>query len=87
MFPGGDNGPYVPSTISALFLGGRVKALHGGHLVVSGTVWYRGRLPGLPEDFIGVEIDQVGLGGDGSYQGHRYFRWSVSVLSFLSSLS
>ena len=69
-----ENGPYVPSAISSLFLGGRVKALHG-HLVVSGVVWYRGKLPGINEDVVGIEIDQVGLGSDGTFQGHRYFRW------------
>ncbi|XP_057381100.1 uncharacterized protein LOC130703676 [Daphnia carinata] len=69
-----ENGPYVPSAISSLFLGGRVKALHGGHLVVTGVVWYRGKLPGITEDIVGIEIDQVGLGGDGTFQGHRYFR-------------
>lgn len=69
-----EHGPYVPSAISSLFLGGRVKALHGGHLVVTGIVWYRGRLPGFNEDVVGIELDQVGLGGDGTFQGHRYFR-------------
>lgn len=74
-----ENGPYVPSAISSLFLGGRVKALHGGHLVVTGVVWYRGKLPGITEDIVGIEIDQVGLGGDGTFQGHRYFRWYVCL--------
>ena len=79
-----ENGPYVPSAISSLFLGGRVKALHGGHLVVTGIVWYRGKLPGITEDIVGIEIDQVGLGGDGTFQGHRYFRWYV--VSFLFAI-
>lgn len=77
-----ENGPYVPSAISSLFLGGRVKALHGGHLVVTGIVWYRGKLPGITEDIVGIEIDQVGLGGDGTFQGHRYFRWYVYIYIF-----
>jgi hypothetical protein len=80
-----ENGPYVPSAISSLFLGGRVKALHGGHLVVTGIVWYRGKLPGITEDIVGIEIDQVGLGGDGTFQGHRYFRWYV--VSFLLAIN
>lgn len=80
-----ENGPYVPSAISSLFLGGRVKALHGGHLVVTGTVWYRGRLPGINEDVVGIELDQVGLGGDGTFQGHRYFRWYDALNSLQST--
>lgn len=76
----------MPSAISSLFLGGRVKALHGGHLVVTGVVWYRGKLPGISEDIVGIEIDQVGLGGDGTFQGHRYFRWYVaSYLAYTAS--
>jgi len=71
-----ENGPYVPSVISSLFLGGRVKALHGGQVVVTGIVWYRGKLPGITDDVVGIEIDQVGLGSDGTFQGHRYFRCS-----------
>ena len=80
-----ENGPYVPSAISSLFLGGRVKALHGGHLVVTGVVWYRGKLPGITEDIVGIEIDQVGLGGDGTFQGHRYFRWYVCPTKWIIS--
>jgi len=72
-----NDGPYVPTAITSLYLGGRVKALHGGHLVVSGVVWYRGKLPGINEDVVGIEIDQVGLGSDGTFQGHRYFRCSA----------
>lgn len=71
-----ENGPYVPSAIGSLFLGGRVKALHSGQVIVTGVVWYRGKLPGISEDVVGIELDQVGLGGDGTWQGHRYFRCS-----------
>jgi hypothetical protein len=73
-----ENGPYVPSAIGSLFLGGRVKALHSGQVIVTGVVWYRGKLPGISEDVVGIELDQVGLGGDGTWQGHRYFRWYVN---------
>lgn len=64
-----------------------MKALHGGHLVVTGIVWYRGKLPGITEDIVGIEIDQVGLGGDGTFQGHRYFRWYVYIYIFFATFS
>jgi len=47
-------------------------------VIVTGVVWYRGKLPGISEDVVGIELDQVGLGGDGTWQGHRYFRWYVN---------
>ena len=81
-----ENGPYVPSAIGSLFLGGRVKALHSGQVVVTGIVWYRGKLPGISEDVVGIELDQVGLGGDGTFQGHRYFRWYVTTKRIIFNL-